>query len=195
MSAHHLAMTRKSTGWATAVHLENDAQDFQGVAVHKGLFHDFKLSFLRGSYVVLIFYPLSFNTFAPTNLADKDVPRDPLNFRQRVNDFRDLDCEVVAVSTDSHYVQLAYSSMTEDFGDDEETEMFYFSDIDHEVSKRFGVLKEDEGISYNGLFILDRHGFVQHVVRNDLPIEFDVDETLRVLKLLKKRESTSDATE
>ena len=158
------------------------------MAVHKGLFHDFRLSHLRGSYVVLLFYPMSFNTLAPSILAHEDVPRDPLNFRSRNGDFRHQGCEVVAISTDSHYVQLAYASMTEDFNTAKETDMFFFSDIDHEVSRRFGVLKEDEGICYNGLFILDPEGMVKHVLRNDLPIEFDVDETLRVIKALKAGE-------
>ena len=81
-------MSRR-TNWSSAIELGSPVEDFHGVAVHKGLFHDFKLSHLRGSYVVLLFYPLSFNTLAPSVLPAQDVPRDALNFRQRCRDFRE----------------------------------------------------------------------------------------------------------
>jgi peroxiredoxin (alkyl hydroperoxide reductase subunit C) len=46
------------------------------------------------------------------------------------------------------------------------------------------VLKEDEGIAYRGLFLLDKQGMVRHTVLNDLSIGRSVNETLRTLDAL-----------
>ena len=58
------------------------------------------------------------------------------------------------------------------------------SDLNKTIAKNYGVLKEDEGIAYRGLFLIDKEGIVRHAVVNDLPLGRNVDETLRMLDAL-----------
>jgi len=50
------------------------------------------------------------------------------------------------------------------------------------ISRAYGVLKEDEGLSFRGLFLIDPSGKLRQITVNDLPVGRDVDETLRLLQ-------------
>lgn len=56
------------------------------------------------------------------------------------------------------------------------------SDITKEISKSYNVLKEDEGIAFRGLFIIDDKGNLRQMTVNDLPVGRSVDETLRLVQ-------------
>jgi alkyl hydroperoxide reductase subunit AhpC len=47
---------------------------------------------------------------------------------------------------------------------------------------KYGVLKEDEGIAFRGLFIIDFNGILRQITINDLPVGRSVDETLRLVQ-------------
>ena len=49
-------------------------------------------------------------------------------------------------------------------------------------SAKYGVLKEDEGIAFRGLFIIDPRGTLRQITINDLPVGRSVDETLRLVQ-------------
>lgn len=51
-----------------------------------------------------------------------------------------------------------------------------------EISRAYGVLKEDDGISFRGLFIIDDKGNLRQITMNDLPVGRSVDETLRLVQ-------------
>ncbi len=53
-----------------------------------------------------------------------------------------------------------------------------------EIAKAYDVLKEDEGIAYRGLFLIDPNGIVRHQVVNDLPLGRSVEEALRMIRAL-----------
>jgi len=44
------------------------------------------------------------------------------------------------------------------------------------------VLKEDDGIAFRGLFIIDGSGILRQITINDLPVGRSVDETLRLVQ-------------
>merc|ERR1712192_216588 len=50
------------------------------------------------------------------------------------------------------------------------------------ISRAYGVLKEDEGLAFRGLFIIDEKGTLRQITVNDLPVGRDVDETLRLVQ-------------
>lgn len=52
------------------------------------------------------------------------------------------------------------------------------------VARAYDVLKEDEGIAYRGLFLIDRKGIVRHQIVNDLPLGRSVEEVLRMIDAL-----------
>ena len=47
---------------------------------------------------------------------------------------------------------------------------------------KYGVLKEDEGIAFRGLFIIDPNGILRQITINDLPVGRSVDETIRLVQ-------------
>ena len=50
------------------------------------------------------------------------------------------------------------------------------------ISKSYGVYKEDEGLTFRGLFIIDEMQRLRQVTINDLPVGRSVDETLRLVQ-------------
>ena len=50
---------------------------------------------------------------------------------------------------------------------------------------RYGVLKEDEGIAFRGLFIIDHNQNLRQITINDLPVGRSVDETLRLIQVFR----------
>eukprot|EP00121_Abeoforma_whisleri_P015313 Awhi_evm1s14114 len=71
-----------------------------GEAVVNGDFKKIKLSDYRGKYLVFFFYPLDFTFICPTEI---------IAFSDRVEEFRALNCEVVACSVDSQFSHLAWT--------------------------------------------------------------------------------------
>jgi peroxiredoxin (alkyl hydroperoxide reductase subunit C) len=85
------------------------------------------------------------------------------------------------VSIDSPHTHLAWLRTPKDKGGIQGVEYPIVSDLTKRISRSFGVLKEDMGVAYRGLFIIDPDGVVQHQLINNLPIGRSVDEALRVL--------------
>lgn len=50
------------------------------------------------------------------------------------------------------------------------------------IAKAYGVLNEETGIPFRGLFIIDTKGILRQVTINDLPVGRSVDETLRLVQ-------------
>ncbi len=53
----------------------------------------------RGKWQVVFFWPMDFTFICPTEIAE---------FGRKAKDFRDRDAEVLGVSTDTHFVHLAW---------------------------------------------------------------------------------------
>jgi peroxiredoxin (alkyl hydroperoxide reductase subunit C) len=81
------------------VSVQKPAPDFKGTAVVSQQFKEIKLSDFKGKYLVLFFYPLDFTFVCPTEI---------IAFSDRINEFKAIDTEVVAVSVDSHFSHLAW---------------------------------------------------------------------------------------
>ena len=56
------------------------------------------------------------------------------------------------------------------------------ADKTQDISRRYGVLKEDEGVAFRGLFLIDGNGTLRQITINDLPVGRSVDETLRLVQ-------------
>lgn len=77
--------------------ISKPAPEFKGQAVVNGHFKEIQLSDYKGKYVVLFFYPLDFTFVCPTEL---------IAFNEKLEEFRQLDTEVIGCSTDSVYSHL-----------------------------------------------------------------------------------------
>lgn len=157
-----------------------EAPDFTATAVmaDNSFNEEFKLSDLRGKYVVLYFYPLDFTFVCPSEI---------LAFNKAVEEFKKRNCELVGVSIDSHFSHLAWKNTPVDQGGIGNIQYPLVADLDKKISKAYGVLI-DKAIALRGLFLIDKEGVVRSQVVNDLPLGRSVDEALRVLDALQYTE-------
>ncbi|OYT69754.1 MAG: thioredoxin peroxidase [Chloracidobacterium sp. CP2_5A] len=134
-----------------------------------------KLEDYRGKWLVLFFYPLDFTFVCPTEVT---------GFSDRLDEFHALNAEVLAVSTDSVFSHKAWIETPREKNGVADLKYPLGSDITKEVSRKYGVLIENEGIALRGLFIIDPEGILQYQVVHSLNIGRNVDEALRVLQAL-----------
>ncbi|XP_076462242.1 peroxiredoxin-like isoform X2 [Babylonia areolata] len=153
--------------------LQKPAPEFSVQAVVNGEFKTVKLTDYRGKYVVLFFYPLDFTFVCPTEI---------IAFSDRAEEFRSVNCEVLAASTDSVFSHLAWVNTPRKQGGLGNMKIPLLADKDLQLSRQYGCLKEDEGIAFRGLFIIDDKGNLRQITINDLPVGRSVDETLRLVQ-------------
>lgn len=151
------------------------APEFKLKAVTNGKIEELSLLSMRGKYVVLFFYPLDFTFVCPTELHA---------FQDKLSEFKKRNTVVIGCSVDSIFSHLAWSSTPRKQGGVEGLEYPLLSDFNKALAQAYDVLKEDEGIAYRGLFLIDRDGIVRHQVINDLPLGRSVDEVLRMIDAL-----------
>ncbi|XP_013996142.1 peroxiredoxin isoform X1 [Salmo salar] len=138
-----------------------------------GQFKDISMSDYRGKYVVFFFYPLDFTFVCPTEI---------IAFSDAAEEFRKIGCEVIGASIDSHFCHLAWTNTPRKQGGLGAMKIPLVADTLRSISTDYGVLKEDEGIAYRGLFIIDDKGVLRQITINDLPVGRSVDETLRLVQ-------------
>ncbi len=135
----------------------------------------FSLEQFKGKNVVFFFYPLDFTFVCPTELHA---------FQSKLAEFEKRNCEVVGCSIDSIFTHLAWLNTPVGKGGIEGVTYPIVSDIHKTIAKDYGVLCEEEGIAYRGLFLIDKDGVVRHQLVNDLPLGRSVDEAIRMLDAL-----------
>ena len=135
---------------------------------------DFKLSDLRGKYVILFFWPLDFTFVCPTEIIAHD---------KRVEHFKERNVEIVGVSIDSQFTHFAWRNTSVDDGGIGPIKYPMVADINHEITRAYGV-EHPDGVALRASFLIDRDGVVQHQVVNNLPLGRNVDEMLRMVDAL-----------
>jgi peroxiredoxin (alkyl hydroperoxide reductase subunit C) len=119
---------------------------------------------------------MDFTFICPTEIAA---------FGKKNNDFADRDAVVLGLSTDSHYVHLAWRKSHPDLLD---LPLPMLSDLKRELCADLGILHKVDGVALRATFIVDPQGMIRHVSVNDLSVGRNVDETLRVLDALQTDE-------
>jgi len=141
--------------------------------VINGEFKEIKLCDYKGKYLVLFFYPADFTFVCPTEI---------IAFSDRAEEFRQLGAEVVACSTDSLFSHLKWTELDRKSGGLGKMNIPLLADRTQDISRRYGVLKEDEGNAFRGLFLIDPKGNLRQITINDMPLGRSVDETLRLVQ-------------
>jgi len=149
------------------------APAFSAQALVNGEFKQVSLSDYKGKYVVLFFYPLDFTFVCPTEI---------IAFSEAAQQFQKIGCEVIAASTDSVFSHLAWTNTERKQGGLGEMKIPILADTNHKISKAYGCLKEDDGIAFRGLYIIDNNGILRQITINDLPVGRSVEETLRLVQ-------------
>lgn len=151
------------------------APEIKAKAVVGNQFVDLTLSKLQGKYVVLFFYPLDFTFVCPTELHA---------FQEHFSEFEKRNAALVGCSIDSCHSHLAWLNTPKSKGGIQGITYPLLSDIHKSIARDYEVLKEEEGIAYRGLFLIDQKGIVRHQLINDLPLGRSVEEALRILDAL-----------
>ncbi|MDR2539341.1 MAG: peroxiredoxin [Chlamydiales bacterium] len=152
------------------------APSFRAKAVQgKKIMDEFSLDVFLGQYVVLFFYPLDFTFVCPTELHA---------FQEALPQFKQRNAQVIGCSVDSGFSHLSWLSIPKAKGGIEGVEYPIISDLNKKIASDYGVLHEEEGIAYRGLFLIDRQGIIRHLLINDFPIGRSVEESLRILDAL-----------
>ncbi|CAJ0962927.1 unnamed protein product, partial [Mesorhabditis belari] len=146
---------------------------FKGTAVVDKEFKTIENKDYHGKWIVFFFYPLDFTFVCPTEI---------IAFSDRANEFKELGAQVIACSCDSHFSHLAWINTPRKEGGLGDLGIPVVGDFNKQIARSFGVLDEETGLSYRGLFISDPDGNIRSVTCNDLPVGRSVDETLRLLK-------------
>ena len=105
-----------------------------------------------------------------------------------MDQFKNLDAQVIGISVDSVYSHMMWTELDRKKGGVGGLSFPLISDLTKEISKKFGVLKEDEGIAYRGMLIFDPKGVLRIYHVNDLPIGRNVNEALRLISALRFHE-------
>lgn len=135
--------------------------------------HDYE-----GKWVVLFFYPLDFTFVCPTEIED---------FGKNYEEFKKLNCEVIACSTDSQFSHLAWRQSHPGL---KNLPYPMLADFTRTISKDYEILKEETGYALRGLYIIDPKGIIQYVVIHPEGVGRNSKEILRVLQALQSGKMT-----
>src|SRR3989344_5236446 len=148
--------------------------DFSAEAYIARKFKKINLLDFKGKWIVLFFYPLDFTFICPTEIK---------GFATQHKEFDKLNAVVIGASTDSLYSHKNWLER-----DLQEVKFPIIADTNHNISKLFNVLKEDQGVAYRGTFIIDPSRSLRYIVVSDLSVGRSVSETLRALQALQTGE-------
>ena len=161
------------------------APNFNASAVINGneIVDNFELGSFTGKYIVLFFYPLDFTFVCPTELHA---------FQEKLEDFQSRNAEVIGCSVDSKHSHYAWLNTPAEKGGIQGIKYPLVADLNKSIAIDYDVLKEDEGLAYRGLFIIDKQGVVRHQLVNDLPLGRNVDEALRIIDAIQFHEENGE---
>uniref|UniRef100_V5HX36 thioredoxin-dependent peroxiredoxin n=1 Tax=Ixodes ricinus TaxID=34613 RepID=V5HX36_IXORI len=155
--------------------VQSYAPDFRGIAVVDNQIREIQLSDYHGKFLLLFFYPQDFTLACPSELVE---------YSERAAEFRSINAEIVAVSTDSFNTHLAWTNTPRKLGGLGKVNVPLLSDFTKKISKDYHVLLEEAGIALRASFLIDPKGMIRQSTINDVNLYRSVDETLRLLKAL-----------
>lgn len=131
-----------------------------------------------GKWKTVFFWPLDFTFVCPTEIIE---------FGDKNDSFKKLNCQVLGCSTDSQYSHLAWRK---DHKGLNKLPFPMLADLKRELSTNLGILHKEAGICLRATYIVDPAGIIRWVSVNDLSVGRNVDETLRVLEALQTEKLT-----
>lgn len=93
-------------------------------------------------------------------------PTEIVAFSNATSQFSSRGAQVVICSTDSEYSLLAWRNAAQTDGGLGPVDIPLLSDKNHQISRDYGVLIEEEGIALRGMFLIDSLGILRQVRAN-----------------------------
>lgn len=129
---------------------------------------------MAGKYGLVFFYPLDFTFVCPSELIALD---------HRMDKFRELGVEVVAVSIDSQFTHNAWRKTAVNDGGIGPVTYTMAADVNHDICRAYDV-ETAGGVAFRGAFLIDPEGIVRSQLVNDLPLGRNIDELIRLVEAL-----------
>jgi len=133
---------------------------------------------IKGKYALIFFYQLDFTFVCPSELIALD---------HRMDAFKALGVEVIAVSIDSKFTHNAWRNTPIDKGGIGAVKYTMAADISHTIARDYDV-ESAGGVAFRGAFIIDKKGVVRSQLINDLPLGRNIDELIRLVEALQFHE-------
>ncbi|RME55530.1 peroxiredoxin [Candidatus Woesearchaeota archaeon] len=124
----------------------------------------------KGKWVVLFFYPADFTFVCPTELGELADNYDKL---------KELNVEVLSISTDTVYVHKAWHDASETI---KKIKFPMLADPAGNICRDYGTYIEEEGLSLRGTFIIDPDGVVKAFEMHDNSIGRSAKELIRKIQ-------------
>ena len=127
-------------------------------------------------WLMVFFYPKDFTFVCPTEIK---------GFSDLAGQFADRDAQILACSTDSENVHLAWRQSHKDL-----TNLNFpmLSDLKRELSTELGIIDAEEGVAQRATYLVDPHGIIRFVYITDGSVGRNPKEVLRVLDSLQTDE-------
>ncbi|MGH7294541.1 MAG: peroxiredoxin [Polyangiaceae bacterium] len=157
------------------------APDFALEGYFNGKFGEWKLADVlkSGKWAVLFTYPLDFTFVCPTEIR---------SFNEHYDQFREMNCEVFGISTDSKFSHKAWIEQDPGKGGLGALRFPLLSDTGRDFSEKYDVLIPGKGFTYRGVFVVDPQGKVRYQLVHDTGIGRSTDEIVRVVQALQSGE-------
>lgn len=126
--------------------INREIAEFSVQSYHKDAFQTVTRKEILGKWSVFFFYPADFTFICPTELED---------LAENYAAFQKLNCEIYAVSTDSHFVHKAWHDASERI---KKITFPMLADPTHALARDFEVLIESDGMAERGTFIVNPEG-------------------------------------
>ncbi len=129
--------------------INTQVKPFKTTGFVNGEFKDFSEADIAGKWAIFFFYPADFTFVCPTELGD---------LADHYEELKGMGVEVFGVSTDTHFTHKAWHDSSETIG-----KITYpmLGDPTGTISRNFEILREDEGLSNRGTFLVDPDGVIQ----------------------------------
>jgi len=150
--------------------INKPAPEFETEAFHEGEIKKIKLADYKGKWVLLLFYPADFTFVCPTELGA---------FANRYEELKQMNVEVMSVSTDTAFVHKAWYDNSPTIG---KIKFPMLADPTGKICKSYGTYIEEEGLSLRGSFIIDSDGVLKAFELHDNSIGRSSTEMIRKIK-------------
>lgn len=126
--------------------INKEISDFTAQAFRCDSFITVTREDVLGAWSIFFFYPADFTFVCPTELED---------LAQNYASFREENCEIYAVSTDTHFVHKAWHDSSERVG---KVTFPMVADPTHALARDFDVLIPSQGLAERATFIVNPEG-------------------------------------
>ena len=153
-----------------ALRVGDKGPEFRIKGILRGEVADYAFAAYAGKWLVLFFYPADFTFICPTEVT---------GFSKMAKDFAAENAAILGASIDSID---SHRSWAEELGG---LEYPLLSDESKTLSRDYGVLDENEGVSLRATFIINPAGVISYQVISSVNVGRSVEETLRVVQALR----------